>query len=622
MCGIAGIVSDHRNLDKVVSGIMTSLIHRGPDFQSKFIKKNLALAHTRLSIIDTNERANQPMIDTSSKYTIVYNGEIYNFLDLKKEMINDDIFFKTNSDTEVILNGYRDYGIKFFKKLRGFYSFCIFNHEENSLILARDQLGKKPLYYSQVNSEFIFASEIKPLINAIENKQNINLDNISHYLWKGYYAHGETIYSSVKSILPGEIAKFDISLKSLTRISLDKFKISVSNSFPNRNLNLVKSSLLESLKYRFISDVPVAMLLSGGVDSSLLTLLAGDDLGKKFNTYYMGYDENNDIFRDASEDIANQIGSKHKSLIMKEPSINTAADKMIDIFGEPFADFSALPSYDLYESVSKHSKVVIAGDGADEMFGGYKDTKIFLIFDILTRILPNIKTNNGLNKIYHLLNLNNKSLNLLAYFISPSILPEKYFATITHNKGWNSLYRKEYMTEFGYKVSRETNVEMEESDLFLKSGETLIERYMNYYLIRLIYDFMVKVDRTSMANSIEVRSPYLDLKMMEKMNGMNISSMSNIFETKIELKKLLSSKGLNNISRIKKVGFTPPINKWMCTNSGISMLDTMTNDKNSIVSELFNTSMLKELYINKKNLQKNTSRLWNLLVLYKWSLRN
>ena len=622
MCGISGIVSNQRDIGAIIENLMKELIHRGPDFQSKFLKNNLALAHTRLSIIDLNERANQPMSDISGEYTIVYNGEIYNFKELKKDMINQNILFKTNSDTEVILNGYKVYGVDFFNKFRGFYSFCIFDHKKNSLILSRDSLGKKPLYYAQINSEFIFSSEIKPLVNAIDNKLKLNFDDMSHYLWKGYYAHGSSIYSSIKSILPGEIVEFNISSKSLSRLKLNKFKLSIDNKFSSRNISHVKSSILESLDYRFTSDVPVSMLLSGGVDSSLLNLLAGQDLNRKFKTFYMGYDENKDIFKESSETIAKLINSDHSSLIMEEPSIDSAADNMVDIFGEPYADFSALPSYELYKSVSNHSKVAIAGDGADEMFGGYKDTKIFLMFNILNKLLPNVKINNGLDKVYQLLNSNNKLSSLFSYFISPSILPEKYLASITHSKGWNSLYRRKYMTDYGFKITRADTMEHEESEIFFNSGSNLMERYMNYYLIRLIYDFMVKVDRTSMANSLEVRSPYLDLKMMEKINGINILSMSNIFETKIELKKLLSAKGLRNISKIKKVGFTPPINKWMCSSSGISMLETMTNDKNSLVSELFNTNMLKELYMNKNNLNKNTSRLWNILVLYKWSLKN
>ena len=622
MCGISGIVSDYRDIEKVATNLMNSLIHRGPDFQSKYFDNNVALAHTRLSIIDINHRSNQPMIDTSNKYVIVFNGEVYNYLDLKKDMLSKNITFKTNSDTEIILNGYREYGISFFEKLRGFYSFCIFDRIQNFLILSRDPIGKKPLYYLQADSEFIFSSEFKSLTDSLDIKQKINFDNISHYLWKGYYAHGQSIFSSIQSVLPGETICYDISSKSLKKVGLNKFKISVGKNYPKRELEHVKSSIIEAINYRFISDVPVSMLVSGGVDSSLITLLAGEDLNKKFKTFYMGYGEENDIYKDASKTIANQINSNHQELTIEQPSISSAAETMLSIFGEPFADFSALPSYELYKSVSKHSKVVIAGDGADEMFGGYKDTKIFLIFSILNKILPNINIDNSLDNIYALLNSDNSIKRTLAYLISPIILPEEHLCNVTHNKGWNSLYRKKYMTDYGYQLTRKDSVEQNESELFQKSGENLVERYMNYYLIRLIYDFMVKVDRTSMANSIEVRSPYLDIKMLDKINQVNIYSMSNIFDTKIELKKLLFNKGMKNISKMKKVGFTPPIYKWINNKNSISMLDIMTNDKNSLVSEIFNIEMLKELYKNKKNLQKNTSRLWNLLILYKWSKIN
>ena len=622
MCGIAGIVSNNRNIDKVIKKITSQLVHRGPDFQDIYINNELALAHTRLSIIDLNDRANQPMSDVSGKYTIVFNGEIYNFLELKKEMQNQEIIFKTNCDTEVILNGYKFFGINFFKKLRGFYSFCIFSHKENSLILARDKLGKKPLYYYDSNNEFIFASELQPLIDAIDRKQKINFDDISHYLWKGYYAHGASAFKNIKSVLPGEIIKFDIFSKTTTVIQLENFKLNINSNYSNRNIDQLKLSLVESIKYRFVSDVPVSMLLSGGVDSSLLTLFAGQELDKKFKTFYMGYTESNDEFKKISELISKKIKSEHNSLIMSEPSIDLAAEKMINLFGEPYTDYSALPSFELYKSVSKHSKVVIAGDGADEMFGGYKDTRLFLVFNFLNNLLPNINLNDGLEKIYWLFSFNTRLTNSLSYLLSPLLLKENQLGLITHNKGWNSFYRKKYMRNSGYKITGENDMETKEENIFFNSGDNLIERYMNYYLIRLVYDFLVKVDRTSMANSIEVRSPYLDLNMMEKINGNNIMSMCNFFQSKLELKKLLANKGFKDITKVKKAGFTPPINNWMKRNQGVRVLNEMTSDRNSIISELFDLNKVRELYVNKQTLDANTSRLWNLLILYKWSKKN
>ena len=171
MCGIAGIISEKRNVRPLIQNMVSMQVHRGPDFQSYFVKDNIALGHARLSIIDLHERSNQPMHDETKQFCIIFNGEIYNYRELKKELVSENITFNTESDTEVILNGYIKYGFNYFKKLRGFFSFCILDRKKQNIILSRDQFGKKPLYYSLINSEFIFSSEISPIINILEKKK-------------------------------------------------------------------------------------------------------------------------------------------------------------------------------------------------------------------------------------------------------------------------------------------------------------------------------------------------------------------------------------------------------------------------------------------------------------------
>ena len=621
MCGIAGIISEKRNINSLIKNMISEQVYRGPDFQSFFFEKNLALGHARLSIIDLHERSNQPMHDNSKKYTIVFNGEIYNYKELRKELLLDELVFNTESDTEVILNGFIKYGHDYFKKLRGFFSFCIFDHKNQSLILSRDQFGKKPLYYSVINSEFIFSSEIMPIVGSLERKTNPEYEGLSHFLWKGHYAHGYSAFSDIKSILPGEILIYNITEKKIKKIQTkEKIVLDVKNLNCSRSIKELKESLIESLRYRFVSDVPVSFLLSGGVDSTLLSVLSKKYLNKEFQTFYMGYDNNNDIFRNIAKRVSDSNDLPHHSITMADLEISNAADRMINIFGEPFSDYSALPSYDIYQKVSEHSKVVIAGDGADEIFGGYRDTKTFLLFNQLSNLFF-LKKSNNIDLIYRTLNISTLG-KVFGYALSPLLLDDNHFSTILFSGGWNVYYRKEYMTEYGWKLTGQEEVENQEIKIFSESGDNIMEKYMNYYLYRLIYDFMVKVDRTSMAHSVEVRLPYLDKFMIDDNRLTNIASMSDRVKTKKELKYLLNDEGYNYVTNIKKAGFTPGLRDWMNTEKCVNLLDEIMSDKNSIISLLFKVNKIREMYKNKKLININFFRLWNLIILHKWFIKN
>ena len=202
MCGIAGIISSKRNLSIITEQMKKDLFHRGPDNQTSFISKNLGLVHTRLSIIDLSEAANQPMTHFSGEYVIVFNGEIFNYRELREKLKMKGIPFSTDGDTEVLLNGFVEYGKDFLMEVRGFFAFCLYNIKEEKIILSRDFFGKKPLYYYKKDNEFLFGSEIKAIKNNIENSIYVNYESISHYLWKGYYANGETAFENIESMLP------------------------------------------------------------------------------------------------------------------------------------------------------------------------------------------------------------------------------------------------------------------------------------------------------------------------------------------------------------------------------------------------------------------------------------
>ncbi len=614
MCGISGIISSHRPVRSIIKEMASSMNHRGPDNTSTEVIDNLALGHNRLSIIDLSDKANQPMKDASKNFSIVFNGEVFNYKELRDDLKLEGIVFKNNSDTEVLLYGYILYGDEFFKKVRGFYSLAIFDKRKNLLFLTRDYYGKKPLYYSLLNNEFVFGSEIKAILKGLESKPKINFDGLAHFLWKGYFVDEHSVYDGIHSLEPGCSLEINLSDLNVRRKRiLKKIKIDVSFDNPERGLDLIQSELTKSINSRMISDVPISYLLSGGVDSSLICYLAGRE--SKIDSYYLGYDSEDKNFEELSEYLSNKIDSNHNILRMKPPIFSKALNQMVQLFDEPFGDYSALPSFEIYKNISQKTKVVISGDGADEIFAGYKDAQLFYLRTMLN--LNNTFNQSPINKnLMNALNSKSKLMRYLGYLASVIFLDEGSLSTSTSRGGWNHAYRKMIMTKDGYNITGGSYTEDKEINDYNNSGDNPLERYLNYDLKRLTYDFLVKVDRTSMANSLEVRSPFLDTKLLEKLSRANIKNMVDHRQTKKELKAILNTFGLKELTKVKKQGFTPPLLSWMMTKNGINELRKI-ND-NDFINQLFDRKRLTEMTSTKAKISKNQSRLWFLMVLSTW----
>lgn len=621
MCGIAGIVTSKREIQPLLDCMMNSLVHRGPDNQNSFVSGNLGLAHTRLSIIDLSETANQPMKDDTGRHIIIFNGEIFNYQELKKNLIEEGILFNTNSDTEVLLNGFIKYGVNFLKMIRGFYSFCIYDIEKEKLILSRDFYGKKPLYFYRSDNEFIFGSEIKAITSSVSKPLKVDYKSLSHYLWKGYYANGDTAFEEIKSLKPGETITVSLEPEVISRtVDSSQTNILVSRKYPKRDISIVDKALQKSVSNRLVSDVPISFLLSGGVDSSLISSIASELEQRKIDTHYLGFEDKKDHFKDLAKYVSSKIGSNHHSDLVPTPNFEKVIPRILEVFDEPFADYSSIPSLEIYRIIRNKNKVAISGDGADEIFSGYKDSRLFYMYSLIPSLsLRKVKL---LNFIYPLLNSNIKILRYIAYALTMFLGNDALLSLSTYSGGWNSNLRKEFMTKEGYKLTGANSVETLELEDFINSGSNPLERYLNYEKKRLTYDFLVKVDRTSMANSLEVRSPYLDKSILKEIFPVHPSSLLSFRETKKELKELLKNRQLSKLNKVKKMGFTPPLEIWILSEESKAFLKKMLEDEDSIVMKLFRKDKLQSLISSDKTILKNKSRIWHLMILYQWHLKN
>ena len=602
MCGIAGIISKktfNQSITKDIKILKESIFHRGPDYQNDIInyKNNFALCSTRLAIIDTNEKSNQPFVSEKGNI-ICFNGEIYNYKEIKKKLINKNISFKTNCDTEVILSGYEYYGEKILELIDGMFAFIIWDEKKKKFFGARDRYGIKPFVYYQNDEKFLFSSEVKSL-NKILNKTKCDNQSILNYCIYGVINQPKTIFEDIKFLEAGHFfyldAKLNFVVHNYYNIDAD---ISVQRNFKSRNdyyeelFAVLNTNLISSM----ISDVDMASFLSGGVDSSILTKILSENFSNNNLSIHLKFKNNSSDYPD--QKIIRKLKNIRKyKFEYLDTNIIDELSNYINCLDQPTND--GLNTYLVSKKAAKFAKVALSGLGADELFVGYN-----IINDFINS--RNFSIKNLLFSNFHKI----KPLTIFqsGYF---SKLNEENFILllrrIINNQDIQNIFNSEFLKKTDYDLLNQEILKKYNNNLDTVEQKIFSFENKNYLINTLLRDS----DNSSMANSIELRPCFLT-KELVKFTSQSISyskkiSKENKFSLKLFYKKIFKEKYKN-----KKIGFEIPIN------STINILFRNYKLQESVnLNKIFNKNYL--IYLDKNHKDKNfCTKVYSLYVLDSW----
>lgn len=640
MCGITGAVSlnkDKNNCLNYIEQATEKLNKRGPDSKGIFNKDKIAFGHRRLSIIDVSNNALQPMTDPSQRYTICFNGEIYNFGVYRRLLEEEGVQFKSTSDTEVLLHLYIKHGENCLEKLNGFFAFAIWDNVDQTLFLARDRMGIKPLYYWFNESQLCFASEMKSLLEY-QIPKKIDQASLFEYLQLNYIPAPNTIFEDVFKLPPAHYLKLSLKAENISeQIEPIPYYQVPTSSFNTRDLNPSNYSsakrnlatlLDNSVQKRMVSDVPLGSFLSGGIDSSVIASLASRHTDK-LNTFSIGFSDN--PFFDETEYaelVAKKIGSAHHTFRLNNQDFFEAMGGFMNYLDEPFADSSALNVYLLSQETRKHVTVALSGDGADEMFSGYN--KHYAEFRVRN---PSIKDKLAVKASGLLKNLpqgrESKIANLnrqIQKFSKGVSLTNKerywYWATFRSEEHANYLLKESYqekeqrLTDLAYSYKKRKEQILKNIS---KTGNFNEVLYTDTHLV-LPNDMLFKVDSMSMANSLEVRTPFLDHEVVNFAFQIPVEFKINANTRKKILKDAFQNLLPEELLNRPKQGFEIPLLDWLKN----EMKDKIENEylSEAFIEEqgIFNyPAIQRELNrLSSNNPGDVAGTIWNLVVFQHW----
>lgn len=582
MCGIAGIVNTHDPVinRKVLTDMNRAIASRGPDGDGFFVDEHVGLAHRRLAIIDLNT-GGQPMTSIDGRYTIVFNGEIYNFQILRNQLIKAGILFKTQSDTEVLLQLYILKGPAALQELNGMFAFVIWDKSTKKLFAARDRMGKKPFYFARIDHDFIFASELKALLKFPSLKHEMNFKALQAFFTYESVPEPLSIIQGVEKLPAGHYLEWQQDTLTLHRYWTPSF-------LPHHNLDEraagqhLMQLLDEATRLRMISDVPLGVFLSGGIDSSaVVALMAKHRAGKDIQTFSIHFNEASYDESLYSETVAKKFGTAHHTEVLSADRMLAILPDVTRYMDEPFADGSILPTYLLSQFTRKHVTVALGGDGADEIFCGYPTffaTRFANCFDKLPQAFKSL-----IKKSANLLPRSDNNMSL-DFKINQFLRAENYDAVLK-NQIWlagitpndqTPLFTSESHTKANHfdTLSLITQ-ELKHCDSTL-AGENLLYFYQKFYLQS---DLLVKTDRASMANSLEVRAPFLDVDVVEFANRLPYGFKLKGVTTKYLLKKIFNRTLPAMITQRPKKGFGIPMARWLKTDLKNLLIETLRQER-------------------------------------------
>jgi asparagine synthase (glutamine-hydrolysing) len=609
MCGIVGTVNED-----ITEDIVSLIYHRGPDeqrlVQKKFLNNKLYFGHTRLAIQDLSNAGSQPMSTNDGRYTIIFNGEVYNHYDLRKKIVG--INFKGHSDTETILYYIAQNGIDAVSELNGIFAFAFYDNELGKLYLVRDPFGVKPLYYTAKENRLVYSSELR-ILTKLE-KHNLDYGNLYTFLTLRFNPSPQTLFSTIKKLEPGHYIEYSLRAnKFIEKIFYSYIPKKETKIREHEALDKYENLLIKAVERQMLADVPISVLLSGGVDSALVTKIAQDVSGKQLSTYTAGYDFISDAneLKEAAE-TAKILGTKHHEVILDEKTFFETLPSLVKAIEEPLGSQSVYPINFLSKKIHEDGfKVALTGQGVDEPWSGYGRYNTEILFDKIE------------NPLWH----------HFAFF-------HKFFKHDKLKRGFRALTSKNRLDRFieTYSVFNTSMIEKMTNNVFNDSHQNILQllmldkfQYLNLNSYKgvdamsfldsrmnLSDDLLLYTDKISMQHSLELRVPFLDLELMKFAESLPYYLKVNLFDNKI-LHKKLSEKFLpKEIIYRKKKGFYTPRKEWFRGKLGDKYLVLLLND-NGEFSKIFNKTYIESLFVAHKNGKVNYEKqIYLMVVMYYW----
>jgi len=620
MCGIVGLMYHDRQKpvrQESVKKMCDTLVHRGPDDEGFYVDRNVGIGMRRLTVIDLST-GHQPMTNEDGRYWIVFNGEIYNYPELRKELESKGHRFSTHTDTETIVHAYEEFGEACVERLNGMFAFALWDREEEKLVLARDRLGVKPLYYYEGADRFVFGSELKAVLADPNVPRVIDFRALDRFLTFEYIPSPLSVFQGILKLPPGHLLTLEKGKTSLKQYwNLPTY---VHHKSEEELTEVFYDLMKDAVKIRLISDVPLGAFLSGGVDSSTIVCMMSELMNQPVKTFSIGFDDPSYNELDYARAVAKHYGAEHQDLII-QPNVVDLVEDLIKYLDEPLADVSVFPTYLVSKLAREQVTVVLSGDGGDELFGGYD----WYLAEKISRSYQKLPLSIRTELIPFLMNAvppasqKKGFVNKAKRFVEGTQLPE----ALQHFR-WNiflsedrkaTLYRDGLSAslagESAYAPHLSYLREMQGSDPLWQQQYADIKTYM-------VDDILVKVDRMSMANSLEARTPFLDYRIAEFAAGLPPDLKLKGFKTKWFLKQAMRKKLPPFVIDRKKEGFSIPMKNWLKGDLNPMMQDLLSPDR--INNEgLFQSDDIEKM--KKEHLAgtaNHAHQLWSLMVFETW----
>jgi asparagine synthase (glutamine-hydrolysing) len=624
MCGINGYVSKSKSkpITQLLEKMNIEILHRGPDQDGFFIEQNsncqIGMAMRRLSIIDLST-GKQPIYTSDKQKIIFFNGEIYNYKKLREELINQGVSFETTCDTEVIVNLYEKYGTSSFAMLDGMFAFSIYDKLKNKIYIARDFFGEKPLYYIKNEDDFIWASELKSIIKILPTKPNIDSKALNIFLQLTYIPAPYCIYEGINKLEANKYIDFDCDTSKFEIIEIKQNFKTYTEISKNEAIITTHDLVKKSVLSRSIADVPIGTFLSGGVDSSIISLCLAQQSDKKIETFSIGFDKKSFDETDKSRAVAKIINSNHHEFIITEKHLTANIDKIILNFDEPFSDSSALASYVVANETKNFVTVALTGDGGDEVFGGYNKYYMGKLNEKYTSFVPQSIHNRFstiLNKITDTQDdKRGKRFKINRLLKSINYQGDFYYNIIS--LGFQDYEIEDLLNEDYYFQ----NPLLTYKTLIGNNNKNLTDFRNIDKMLSLEGDMLVKVDRTSMLTSLECRAPFLNKEIWNFTNQLSANYLINGWDKKHILKEAFKEYFPEKFLNKSKKGFGVPVGDWLRKNLKEELL-SYTQEAFISKQAIFNYDIISKIVQNHiQGKIDNTFRVWTFFCFQKWYIQ-